>query len=144
MRQTRQMILNMVQAYSLEQLNRIPPGFKNNMIWNLAHLVAAQQSVCYFRSGLPMVIQQDYFEKYKPESKPEKEVTAAEFEEIKTLLFSTLDRLEQDIEKGIFGGFTPFTTRTGVMLGNFEEALTFLHFHDGLHAGVIMSQRKLV
>lgn len=114
------------------------------MIWNLAHLVAAQQSVCYFRSGLPMKVDAAFFDRYKPESKPEKDVTAEELEEIKKLLFSTLDQLEEDLDKNSFGGFQPFVTRTGVPLSSFDEALLFLHFHDGLHAGVIMSHRKLV
>ncbi|MBL7931735.1 MAG: DinB family protein, partial [Bacteroidia bacterium] len=136
--------LNIVSALSLEQLNKVPQGFKNNIAWNVGHLVAAVQGVCYGRSGLPMNVEQSFFDMYKPESKPERDITAEELETIKDLMFSTLDTLEADYEKRIFGGFTPFKTRTGVQLNSIEDAITFLLFHEGIHTGVIMSQRKLV
>ena len=54
--QTRTHILSVLNELSLEQLNKIPAGFNNNIAWNLGHLVAAQQGVCYVRSGLPMKV----------------------------------------------------------------------------------------
>ena len=29
--------------YSLEQLNKVPEGYNNNLIWNIAHIVVVQQ-----------------------------------------------------------------------------------------------------
>ncbi|MBL7934065.1 MAG: DinB family protein, partial [Bacteroidia bacterium] len=124
LRQVRTNVLNMASALSLEQLNKVPQGFKNNIAWNIGHLVAAVQGVCYGRSGLPMNVEASFFEMYKPESKPERDITTEELEEIKTLMFSTLDKLEVDYEKKIFGGFTPFKTRTGVQLNSIEDAIT--------------------
>jgi hypothetical protein len=143
-REIRTNLLNLVEGYSLEQLNKVPAGFNNNIAWNMAHLVAAQQSVCYVRSGLPMKVDQAYFDLYKPETKPERDITPSEFETIKRLLFETLDQLEADYDRKIFGGFTPFKTRTGVQLNSIDDAITFLLFHDGIHTGVVMSLRKLV
>lgn len=55
-RKTRVKLLEMLSDLSTDQLNKIPAGFNNNIIWNLAHLVAAQQGICYLRAGLPMVL----------------------------------------------------------------------------------------
>jgi hypothetical protein len=33
--------------YSLEQLNKVPPGFSNNLIWNIGHSIVAQQMLVY-------------------------------------------------------------------------------------------------
>lgn len=143
-RQVRTNVLTMISALSLEQLNKVPAGFKNNIAWNVGHLVATVQGVCYGRSGLPMNVSQEYFDMYKPESKPERDITQEELEYIKQMMFATLDTLESDYEKKIFGGFTPFKTRTGVQLNSIEDAITFMLFHEGIHTGVIMSQRKLV
>jgi hypothetical protein len=52
LRQPRLKILNILESFSLEQLNMIPAGYNNNIIWNLGHMVAAQQGVCYKRAGV--------------------------------------------------------------------------------------------
>jgi hypothetical protein len=51
-KKTRTSLLNMISGLSLEQINKVPEGFNNNIIWNLGHLVSAQQGICYSRSGL--------------------------------------------------------------------------------------------
>ena len=45
---------NFLDNYSLEQLNTIPSGMSNNLIWNLGHVVVSQQKLVYALSGLPM------------------------------------------------------------------------------------------
>ena len=44
---------------SLEELNKIPEGFNNNVIWNIAHVVVTQQLLVYDMSGLPMLIREE-------------------------------------------------------------------------------------
>ena len=51
-RSLREYLLSTVNELSTEQLNQIPDGSGNNIIWNLAHLIAAQQGICYIRAGL--------------------------------------------------------------------------------------------
>jgi hypothetical protein len=46
-----------------DQLNTIPEGYSNNLIWNIAHIVV-QQMLVYKLSGLPMMIS-DEMVKYK-------------------------------------------------------------------------------
>ncbi len=41
----RQLYLAFLEKYSLEQLNYIPEGFSNNLIWNAGHIVASQQKL---------------------------------------------------------------------------------------------------
>lgn len=143
-RKTRQALLNVIQDLSVEELNEIPEGFNNNIIWNLAHLTAAQQGVCYLRAGLPLVIEEKYFLQYKPESKPVEFVSAEEIELIKQMLFSTLDQLETDLQSSIFGYYIPWTSRYGVAINSIEDAVNFLPFHEGLHLGYIMALKRVV
>ena len=44
-RKTRSFLLDYIKELNIEQLNKIPAGFNNNIAWNLGHLVAAQQGV---------------------------------------------------------------------------------------------------
>lgn len=141
---TRLFLLSMIEGLSEEQFNRIPEGFNNNIIWNLGHMIAAQQGICYLRSGLELKVPENIFHEFKPGSKPEKHYTQQEINHIRSLMISTLDQLITDLEKNIFINYTNITTRYNVELKNITDAITFMPFHEGLHSGYIMSFRKLV
>jgi hypothetical protein len=144
-RQTRKNVLEYVKDLTIEQLNYIPNGFNNNVAWHLGHVIAAQQGVCYKRSGNTLMhISDEFFMAFKPETKPEKFISADEIDEIKTLLFSTIDKLETDYKNQIFGPHTPWVTRYGVSINNLDEAINFLPFHEGLHFGYIMALKRTV
>ena len=143
-RSLREFLLSTVNELSTEQLNQIPDGFGNNIIWNLAHLIAAQQGICYIRAGLNAPLGEDFVNTYKTGTKPEKFVDAAEIEHIKQLFFSTLDQLETDYNNNIFTGYTAITTRYGVALNNIDDGINFLSFHEGYHIGVVAGLNRLV
>jgi hypothetical protein len=42
-------LLEQIADLTNEQLNTIPNGFHNNIIWNLIHSICAQQGICYLR-----------------------------------------------------------------------------------------------
>lgn len=144
LRKTRTFLLTIINELTLEQLNKVPDGFSNNVAWNFGHVIAAQQGVCYKRAGLPMIIDDELFARFKPESKPEAPVEEGELESFKLLLLSTIDDLEADYKSGKFDGYKPWTTRYGVQIDNIEDAISFLSFHDGLHIGYAMALRRAV
>jgi hypothetical protein len=67
-----------------------------------------------------------------------------EEDEMKQLLFGSLDILENDLQKNLFETFTPWVTRTGINIENIREALIYLHHHEGLHTGIIYSMKRMV
>ena len=144
LRKTRTHLLNFISGLSIEELNEIPAGFNNNIIWNLGHLLASQQGVCYMRSENKLVIDENYFLKYKPETKPEGFIDATEVTAIKDLFITVLDQLETDYHKGIFAQYTSWNNRYGIEISSIEEAVRFVLFHEGLHLGYIMALRRLV
>jgi|SRR5690606_29537767 hypothetical protein len=140
----RKLLLPFFDHYSAEQLNFIPVGFNNNLIWNLGHIIVAQQSLVYKGSNLPMHITEDIVELYKPGTKPTRTITAAEIAELKTLLISVIDQTESDLQKGIFTHYNERHTITGFHLASLQDALEFNNFHEGLHLGCMMSIRKFL
>ncbi len=144
LKKTRTFLLSILNELSTEQLNEIPSGFNNNIVWNLGHLVAAQQGVCYVRGGLPMVIDEKYFLAYKPDTKPSGYVNEEEVQVLKKQLLSTIDNLEQDLAASVFAANPPWTNRYGVEHKNIEDSIKFLLFHDGLHLGYIMALKRVV
>src|SRR6478735_9578463 len=105
LRKTRTFLLQLLPELSVEQLNAIPLGFRNNIIWNLAHLVATQQDFCYTRAGLPQLVDESFYQAYKLGSAPEKSISQEEIDEIKLLLFHTLDSLEEDHKSDAFKNY---------------------------------------
>ena len=135
-------LFELIKDLSIEQLNTIPPGFNNNIAWNLGHLVAAQQGVCYRRAGVEMIISDEFFNNYGPGSKPERFISQAELEEIKGLFITTLDQFVIDYNNNLFANYVPWTTRYGVDLNNIDDAFKFIPFHEGLHFGYVMAQKR--
>jgi hypothetical protein len=64
-RTSRTIVSQMLAGYTLDQLNTIPEGYSNNLIWNIAHIIVVQQMLVYKLSGLPMMISDEMVDKYK-------------------------------------------------------------------------------
>jgi hypothetical protein len=143
-RLSRKMVAPFLENYTLEQLNKIPEGYNNNLIWNIGHIVVVQQLLVYKLSGLPISVSDEMVAKYMKGTKPEHIATQVDVDEIKALLFKTLDQTEADYSAKKFNAFQEYPTSTGLILKSAEDALAFNCFHEGLHIGVIMSIRKLV
>jgi hypothetical protein len=142
-RKTRSFLLESLKDLSTEQFNHIPQGFNNNIIWNLGHMIAAQQGICYIRAGLAPHVSEDFINAYKSGSKPGDPVDADGIENIKNLLFSMIDQLETDYNNKIFDGYITWTTRYSVEVASIDDAIAFLPFHEGLHSGCISALKKL-
>lgn len=142
-KKTRQYLLGLVNDLPVESLNKIPEGFNNNIAWNLGHLIAAQQGICYVRAGVKQAVDEKYYLNYKPGTKPERNIDADEVEEIKHVLLTSIDKLETDYHTNLFDNYTSWTTRYGVEIANIDDAVQFLIYHEGLHTGTIMALKRL-
>ena len=143
-RLSRKIIAEYIENYSLEQLNKVPEGFNNNLIWNIGHIVVVQQMLVYNLSGLPMMVSQEMVEKYKRGTKPEHLISQAEVDEIRSLLFETINQTKADLNSKIFKTYTEFTTLSGFTMRNVEDALAFNYYHEAMHIGMMMSIRKFI
>lgn len=141
-RKNRKIMASFLDAFSLDELNKIPNGFNNNIFWNIAHLVATQQLLVYGLSGLPMHVSDEFVEKYRKDSKPNSNTSQEEVDEVKDLLFSTLDKTKEDYHNGVFKDYKSYTTSTNSTLTTVEQAMEFNNFHEGIHLGYILAMKK--
>lgn len=141
---SRNIYLKFLENYSLEQVNKIPDGFSNNIIWNAGHVIVSQQKLIYTLSGLPVSISDEMIEKYQNGSRPDGKTTQEEVDEIKKLLFSTVAQTRTDFANGLFKNFTEYQSKTGFHLGSFNDSLEFNNYHEGIHLGMIMNIKKFV
>lgn len=140
----REILVQVLDNHSLEELNKIPERFSNNLIWNVAHCIAAQQTLVYKLSGLPTMVSDEFIDTYKKGTKPEKDVSQTEVDEIRRLLLATFEQTQKDYENGVFVNYNEYMTSMGFLLRNVDAALSFNNYHEGLHTGIIMSLKKFI
>ena len=127
-----------------EQLLVIPKGFHNNILWNMGHVIVAQQVLCYKNSGLPLRIPSYLIPLFAKGTRPSDWTVKIDPAEVLLWLDETVDFLREDLRAHVFKTYTPYTTSMGNTLNNISEALAHVAWHDALHLGVMLSQRKLV
>jgi hypothetical protein len=140
----RKILLHFLENNSVEKLNTIPDGFSNNLIWNIGHSIVVQQLLVYKLSGLPLMISDEMVAKYRKGSKPEEIILEAEINEMKQLLFSTLEQTKLDFSNAIFKTYSEFTSMTGYTMTNAQAAMEFNNYHEGLHLGIMMQIKKFI
>ena len=141
---SRELVLQVIDDLTIEQLHTIPKGFKNNIVWNVAHLVVTQQLLLYKLSGVNCLIPNDLIADFRKGTFPTRNFTNEEFDEIKDLLSALPETLIEDYEAEIFQDYEEYETSTGFVLDSLETAIAFNNYHEGLHLGIILSLKKLV
>lgn len=145
-RDERQAFIQFVDSLSIEELNKIPQGFNNNIIWNFGHIVVTLQVLCYVRSGiLADASSIKYASAYAKGTKPTYQVSQEEVEDLKKLALSTIDQLEADYQAGKFENIVPFETSTyGALLNSIEEIILTNVGHDSIHYGYALAQKRTI
>ncbi len=144
LRKSRELVLKSVEKMTLNQIHNIPEGFKNNIAWNVAHLVVTQQLLHYKLSGLDCLVSDTLINNYRKGTAPTKVFTETEFDEIKKLLITLPNTLERDYQNNVFKNYREYPTSTGFVLTDIKTAISFNNLHEGIHLGAIMALSKLV
>ncbi|MFN2136042.1 MAG: DinB family protein [Candidatus Promineifilaceae bacterium] len=142
--QDRQLIRAALIGLSEDAYLQIPPGYDNNIAWNLGHIVVTQQALHYRLCGLPTVTTREDIAMFKTGSSPADWREVPDISRLLVLLEETAPQLQADYDAGRLASFKPYTTSTGIALSSIEDALSFNNFHEGLHLGAILALRNLV
>lgn len=142
--ETRKTFLKTIEGLSIEELNTIPKGFKNNIVWNMNHLTVTQQLLCHKLSGEACLVEDSFIEKYRKGTHPDHKVDLELFEEQKKLFLELPKKTEELLAKGHFKNFHTYMTSANVELDSFETALQFNNFHEGIHFGSILALKKVI
>ncbi len=142
LRFSRKALVNLIGKYSAEQINAIPTGFKNNLIWNLAHCVCSTTSLCYGPSGNKPQVEAKYIERYKMGTKPEGDVNEDEIKFWRELALSSLDQMEEDFDNGKFENYHAFDITPNYKISTIHDALDFASFHEGSHFGYALALKN--
>ena len=141
---SRKNFLGLLAPFSTEQLNKIPQGFNNNLVWNFGHIIVTHQLLCYKLSGLEMYVNDQLVNKYRKGTKPEEYIGNDEIKFLKEMSTDLISKFEKDYAAGLFMNYKSYPTSYGVTLENIDDALAFNNVHEGMHLGTVFALRKLV
>lgn len=142
--QNRKNLQYILNNTSTEDLLKIPVGFRNNIWWNIAHVLVTQQLLVYKLSGQQIRVPEEFVDKFKKGTVPDGTATEKEIRTIDDLLISTIEWTQEDYETGLFKNYHEYTTSAKVTLRNVDDAISFNLFHEGLHLGSILALRKML
>ncbi|MDB4752163.1 DinB family protein [Winogradskyella sp.] len=141
---TRKFLNSFIENLSLLELNKVPDGFNNNIIWNIAHVIVTQQLLVYNLSGLPTIVSKEMIDSFRKGTRPLRDLNQAEVDAISNLLFSTIEKTKDDYDSKLFQTYNQYTVTTKNTISNVEEAIEFNNFHEGIHLGYILALRKSI
>ncbi len=140
--QNRKILYKFLRDTPKAKLLEIPQGYRNNIWWNIAHIVVTQQLLVYKFSGLPMRVSDALVHKFMKGTVPDGTATDEEIEIISGFLFSTIEWTQEDYENGLFTSYNSYTTSVNVTLESVEDAIAFNLYHEGIHLGAILALLK--
>ncbi len=144
-RETRRAMTKIVDTLSIDDLNRIPNGFANNIIWNYGHIYVSTLALTYLRTGVEKDKVIPHLRKYGKGSKPEELVGKDEIAFLKDNILLSIDLLEADYKNNVFRQIAPFATETyGKTMDAIEEVITCTLAHDNFHFGYVKALQKAV
>ena len=145
--QTRNLIINITDSLSEEKIFQIPKGFNNNIYWNMGHVSATLALLTYKLCGLAIPLDEQFLLSFGKGSSPASWADKSKIptiSELKQILKELPVQVQSDVKDGQFSTFKPYQTSAGINLQNIDDALAFVHFHDGLHIGYILAQKRVL
>lgn len=145
-KQSRSAFIRLIDSLSIDELNAVPEGFNNNIIWNFGHIVVSTQALCYVRTGIKADASFiSYLQAYTKGSKPTYFVSQQEVDELKRLAVTSIEQIEKDYQSGVFTSVAPFATDTyKESITSFQDVITLTAGHDNLHYGYAIAQKRLI
>ena len=129
---------------NVKQYNTIPTGFKNNIAWNLGHILITQQMLTHGLAGVPFVADTALVARFGKGSKCQSNYSFEEIEALKAAFLTAIEATEKNYKNGSFKNFKTYKTSQGFSLISIEDGIEFSNFHEGMHLGIIMALKKLV
>ena len=144
-KKSRQSFLSLIEDLSLEELNEVPAGFNNNIVWNFGHIIVSTLGLCYIRSQAKPELALPFPGRFGKGTYPELPVTAEELQILKKLATTTIEQLEADLATDIFEKIEVVNTDTfQVPMQTIEEVMMGSVIHENLHLGTAKAQKQLL
>jgi len=124
----RKVLVDLTKALNEEQLNFIPRGHNNNIIWNMGHMLVVSESLLYKTSGSKPPLHGFDINRFGRNTRPDQVFNQSQISEISEALLRTV-AIFNDTTSGMAA--TDRGTNEGFVLT--QDTLQFLLFHENIH-----------
>jgi hypothetical protein len=140
----RSWLVQSAQRLTEAEILAIPRGSRNNILWNIGHVITDQCNMIYARCGLAGPLPAEYIAFFDPGTSPADWNATPIIEDVLRHASMLGERIETDYREGRFSSYRPNTLDDGITLADFESALSHCNLHEAMHLGVVVTLRKLV
>lgn len=146
-RETRQLVQTTVDRIRPEQAEAFPDGFRNNLVWQVGHLLTTQELLILGLTGNKTFIPDEWKSWFAKGTSP------ADFTEATPDWPMLVDQLGPNCER-VLGRLAdmdlslhlaqPYQTSTGPVLARVGDVAVFSALHEAIHLGIIKAYVQLL
>lgn len=143
--QTRKNILNITAPLSTSQLQFVPQGSRNHILWHLGHIVSIQQQLMYRSTGHSSYVDDLFIGMFKKGSAPAEWNTIPDIKMVRAKIEETSQKLKQDFNSGYFKSAhlkMKYVMPYGITIAHLEQTIPFILTHEAVHYGIISQYIK--
>ena len=135
-------LLVKTENLKVEQLNAIPYGFNNNIVWNLGHILVVTDELLYKNSHFSFPVHDFDTSGFKKGTRPEKVINEKDISSIRSALSDTIPQFRKLITAYAMASQNKESDLLE-KLSN-DKSIHFILFHEDMHVSTILRQLKLV
>ena len=128
----RRLLLERTKDLTVDQYNIIPPGFNNNIIWNMGHILVVSESLLYQNSPYQRPVNEFMKSRFERGSIPDGMVGEDEIFIIRHSLLQTVQFYKMLTGMGRPEDEIELVSNPGLTLIS-NERMQFLLFHEDMH-----------
>jgi hypothetical protein len=126
------------------QLLKVPAGLRNNILWNLGHLIVDNCDMLYRPAGLKPPHPEAFASLFSAGTSPDDWSEPPPVAEVLECSRGLADQVVRDVQAPCFRPFDPKLVVSGWPVANLEETLAYVTLHTAIHLGIMMTLRRLV
>ncbi len=135
---------HMPEGLSEAQLLKVPPGLRNNILWNLGHLIVDNCDMIYRPAHLQPPHPESFNALFAAGTSPADWSSPPPIAEVREVSGDLAKRITDDYRNDRFSRFDPGLVVSGWPVTNLEETLAYVANHTAIHLGIMMTLRRLV
>lgn len=139
----RNLLLERTKGLTLAQYNKIPPGFNNNIIWNMGHILVVSEDLLYENSPYQRPVHEFIKSRFEKGSVPDKIIGEDEILLIRHSLQQTTQFYKICTGMDKPGTEIASMSNSGLSVIS-NEVMRFLIFHEDMHYRRIAQLMKIV
>jgi hypothetical protein len=141
----REITLHTANSLPEDQINLIPKGFNNSIIWNFGHILIVQEQLAVnfgkIKPQLPSVYLHYFGQHTDPSSWKD---APPRYSDILSFLKSQTKHIIESLGTRIDEKLTKPFNRNGLSMHTIGELLIYSVYHEGVHIGTVNSMVKVI